>query len=100
MRKIPSRRLCEKRIPGGWIIVPGKVQNGLLEAPGELLGARWAHFGSRGGSEAEFERLLGTLGALLVALGPLRGPFGALLGPLGALLGTIFASRNARFEGL
>ena len=71
-----------------------------LEASGKLLGARWAHFGSRGGSEAEFERLLGTLGALLVALGPLRGPFGALLGPLGALLGTIFASRNARFEGL
>ena len=63
--------------PGGWHIAPGRVQNGLLEPSGGLLGAKWAPFDRQGRSGTEFGRLLGALGALLAALGPLWGSWGA-----------------------
>ena len=42
-----------------WVVFDGR-----RAAPGALWAAwaRWAPFGSQGGSEAEFERLLGALG--------------------------------------
>ena len=79
-----------------WAVVGGR-----RAAPGArwaIWVARWAPFGSQGGSEAEFERLLGALGAVLVALGPLRGPSGALLGHPGELLERILASRGGLFR--
>ena len=82
---------CVNKTSGGWKIAPGRVQNGLLEASGGLLGDRWAVKTARkpnlGGSWVRLGRswrLLGRSGGLP---GGLLGPPGALLAAPGVNLG-------------
>ena len=84
--------LCGNCSPEGWNIAPWSLQNGLLEASGGLLGARWAPFGRQGRSEADFRRLWGALGALLAALGAVLKLLEPLLGRPGPLLGASWGS--------
>ena len=88
---------CVNKTSGGWKIAPGRVQNGLLEASGGLLGDRWAVKTARkpnlGGSWVRLGRswrLLGRSGGFL-------GRSWGLLGRSWPLLGSILASRGSLF---